>query len=319
MFWLIVDVDTEFDYLRPGYSGDWRRDNPGLTKGVPELLEFFHEREIKATFHVQEQSDPNLSVLFRYPKVYEMIENYGQEISLHVHVMQDDYKTRKKEIATAFQRLKDHGYKITAFRAGWYFTNENTIKILEELGIKYDCSPYKNLPVGPMNWCRIPDSPYHPSYSDVTRVGEAKILMIPITDWRLGISIHRNVDYELELMKKGVEALLSASQEVEQPVILYFTTHSWKPVEVNTASLRMWERKRREKFFDFLSQFEYKTLTVSEAGSLWEEKGYEPYWLKLPNIIGRYISPLKLSRYTWAANHIVPVIRNIKYRVFGRL
>jgi len=312
--WLICDVDTEFDYLRPGYKGDWRRDNPGLTKGVFELLEFFHERGIKATFHIQEQSNPDLSVLLKYPEVYDAIEEYGQEISLHVHVKEEDYNTRKLEIGTALQRLKERGYKISSFKAGWYFTNENTIRILEEFGIRYDCSPYKNTAVGPMNWFNIPDSPYHPSYTDITKIGDAKVLMIPITNSRLGIAIHKNEPYELELMKKGVQALVSVSQLMKQPVIIYFTTHSWKPIEVNTSSFREWERRRREQFFDFVFQFPIKTLTVREAGSLWEKGGYEPYWLKLPDFLKEYIPIYRPSHHLWLAKWLLPKLHSLRYK-----
>ncbi|MFC1962406.1 hypothetical protein ACFLWB_00150 [Chloroflexota bacterium] len=317
--WLITDVDTEFDCLRLGYKDDWRRDNPGLTKGVGELLRFFGERGIRATFHIQEQKDPDLSILVRYPEVLSAVEEYGQEISLHVHVKETDYLTRRVEISTAFQRLKEHGYKVTTFKAGWYFTNENTIRVLEELGIKYDCSPFKNISVGPMNWFNIPDSPYHPSYEDITKAGDARILMIPITNRRLGITINKNEDYELELMKKGVRALVSVSEQMEQPVIIYFTTHSWKPIEVNTTSIREWERERRKRFFDFLLQFPIKSLTVSEAGLLWEQERYEPYQLKLPDILGSLFQAYRPSHYFGLTRWISPKLTSLKYKIRGKL
>lgn len=316
--WLITDVDTEWDYLRPGYRGDWRKDNFGLTKGLPELLHFFHQRGIKATFHVQEQKDPNFSILLRYPEVYQAIEEYGQEISLHVHVKEDDYDTRKLEIGAALERLKKRGYQISSFKAGWYFTNENTIRILEEFGIQYDCSPRKNSIVGPMNWFRIPDSPYHPSYKDITKIGDAKILMIPITNFRLGITIKKNEAYEFELMKRAVQVMVEKSQEMELPVIVYFTTHSWKPIEVNTSSFRWWERERRERFFDFLLNFPIKSLTVKEAGSLWEKEGYDPYWLELPDLLRDYLPIYRLSRYFLFNKWILSKVHSLRYKALGK-
>lgn len=315
--WLITDVDTEFDCLRPGYQGDPKRDNPGLTKGVPELLKFFDQYQIRATFHIQEQRNPEFSILFRYPEVYHMIREYGQEISLHVHVNEEDYNSRKVEISAAFQRLKDKCYPVSSFKAGWYFSNENTIRVLEELGVKYDCSPYKNLVIGPVNWYGIPDSPYHPSYKDITKPGEARVLMLPITNKRLGIEIKKNEDYEFELMKKGVQALVSVSQEMEQPVIIYFNTHSWKPIEVNTSSFRKWEKERRERFFDFLRQFPIKSLTVSEAGSLWEEGMYKPYWLQLPDLLKDYIPRYEIRHHLWLVKRLSPLLAKRKYRKSG--
>ena len=62
MLWLVTDVDTEFDGVRfsgkPKYSAD-----PGLTEGIPHFLEFFAEYNIRATFHIQEQSAPEQSIL----------------------------------------------------------------------------------------------------------------------------------------------------------------------------------------------------------------------------------------------------------------
>lgn len=305
--------------MRPGYRGDWRKDNPGLTKGVIELLQFFQEKDVRATFHIQEQSDQNQSVLLRYPEVYELVQKYNQEISVHVHVKEADYATRKFEIMAAVNRVREHGYNISSFKAGWYFSNENTIRILEELGIEYDCSPLKNSVAGPVRWYNIPDSPYHPSYADITKLGDAKILMIPVTNVRLGIALHRNRKHELELMKKGTEALVSVAENMTQPIILYFSTHSWKPVEADGSGYRNWEMQRRRDFFDFLSQYEIKSLNISEAGRLWKEGSYEPYFLDLPDLLGSYRSPLNPLRHFWLVKNVLSHLYTLKYHLLKGL
>lgn len=317
--WLITDVDTEFDCLRPGYTGDWRKDNPGLTKGVAELLQFFQEKGIRATFHIQEQSDENQSILRRYPEVYELVSKYGQEISVHVHVREAGYAVREREITAAVNRVREHGYNISSFKAGWYFSNENTIKVLEALGIEYDCSPLKNSVTGPVRWYDIPDSPYHPSYADITKVGNAKVLVIPITNTRLGIAIHENKTQESELMKKGTEALVSVAERMAQPVILYFTTHSWKPIEIDGSDYRQWEIQRRNEFFDFLFQYEVKSLSVSEAGRLWKEGGYEPYYIDLPDLLGSYRSPFNPLRHFWLVKNVLSRLYTTKYHLLKKL
>jgi len=317
--WLISDVDCEFDCLRLGYDGNLTQGDPGLTKGVPHLLDFFQRYNIRATFHIQEQANPKFSVLERYPEVYIMIKDYNQEISLHVHVAEEDYETRRFEIGTGLKRQQEHGYEVTSFRAGWYFTNENTIRVLEELGIKYDCSPLKNAAVGPMNWYGIPDSPYHPSYRKVTKEGEARVLMIPITNRRLGITIGKNSEDELELMKKGVKALATVAQDMEAPVVIYFTTHSWKPMEVNSPSLREWELRRREEFFDFLLRFEVKSLTVSQAGKLWEEGEFNSYFLKVPDLLADYFPRYRINHYLWLSRLAAPMRRWLEYRLRGKV
>ena len=316
MLWLVTDVDTEFDYFRfkakPGYTG-----NPGLTDGVPHLLDFFARFGIRATFHMQEQSDPNQSILLRYPKVYEMVREYGQEISVHVHVKEADYATRKFEIGAAVNRMREHGFDISSFKAGWYFSNENTIRVLEELGIEYDCSPLKNSVVGPVRWYDMPDSPYHPSYTDITKAGDAKLLMIPITNVRLGIAIHENRGHELDLMKRGTEALVSVAEKMPQPVILYLTTHSWKPIEADGSGFRKWEMQRRNDFFSFLSQYDVSSLNVSEAGRLWKEGGYVTYTLDLPDLLGRYRSLFNPLRHFWLVRNVLSRLYAIKYYLLG--
>ena len=316
MLWLITDVDTEFDCVRfsgkPRYTGD-----PGLTEGVPHLLEFFDKFGLKATFHIQEQSDPEQSILLRYPQIYDSVQKSGQEISVHVHTKEADYEARKFEITAAVNRLREQGYDILTFKAGWYFSNESTIEILEELGIEYDCSPLKNSVVGSVRWYDMPDSPYNPSYNDITKIGNAKILMIPITNTRLGITIHENRYYEPELMRRGTEALAAVAEEMPEPVILYFTTHSWKPIETDGSGFRDWEVERRNEFFSFLSNYKVESLTVSEAGKRWQEGNYKPYFLNLPDLLGTYRSIFNPLRHFWLVKNVLSRLYTVKYYIFG--
>jgi hypothetical protein len=318
MIWLITDVDVEFDRVRFNGKETKYRGNLGLTKGIPELLDCLNRHEIHATFHLQEQNDPDLSILMKYPEVYDWIKENNHEISLHVHVKEADYKTRKFEIEAGFQRMKNHGFKPSAFRAGWYFTNENTIRVLEELGIRYDCSPLKNSVVGPMRFYDIPDSPYHPDPQNITKVGSAKPLIIPITSSRLGIAIHENKPYESKLMEMGVRILISKSKEIRQPVIIYFTTHSWKFIELN-GSFRRWVLKRLEHFFNFLKNYDFESLKVSEAGKRWEKGDYKPYHLDIPDLVGSYRSVFNPLRHFRLVKHVLSRAYTLKYMITGKV
>jgi len=315
--WLISDVDVEFDGFRHNRF-EAGSNNPGLTEGLPHLLEFFHEHGIRATLHMQEQANAELSIIERYPKLYDMIDDYSQEVSLHVHVKEDTYERRKEEISKGYERLKERGYNVESFRAGWYFTNEATIAVLEELGIKYDASPLKGITIGNKKFYNIPDSPYHPSYDDVTRVGSAKVLIIPVTDVRLGIGIHRDYAYEDVLIEKGIDVLASESHKIKEPVIVYFTTHSWKPL-TSDGKFRKWEIRRREHFIRCLSKYEYETLTVCEAGELWKKNKYEPYFLNLPHNALKIKPWYSFRRYDSLNRYVISNLHVLRYRLFGKL
>jgi peptidoglycan/xylan/chitin deacetylase (PgdA/CDA1 family) len=315
--WLISDVDVEFDRFRYN-KFEAGGSNPGLTEGLPLLLEFFHKHGIRATLHMQEQANSELSIIERYPKLYDIIDDYGQEVSLHVHVKEDTYERRKEEIGAGYERLKERGYNVESFRAGWYFTNENTIRVLEELGIKYDASPLKGITIGNKKFYDIPDSPYHPSYVDVTRIGNARVLIIPVTDIRLGIGIHRESEYEEALIEKGIDALAAESQKIKEPVVVYFTTHSWKPLTPK-GKLREWEARRREYFIRCLSKYEYKTLTVSEAGKLWKKNRYQPYFLNLPHNALKINPWYSFRRYDFFNKYVISNLHVLRYRLFGKL
>ena len=89
------------------------------------------------------------------------------------------------------------------------------------------------------------------------------------------------------------EALVAAD------LIIDLIRASWKPIEVDGSGFREWEIERRNEFFRFLSQYKLRSLTVSEAGRLWREGGYEPYFLNLPDLLGSYRSPLNPLRHFW--------------------
>jgi len=317
--WLITDIDVEFDNLRyhittPG------SENPGLEVGIPAILKLLNKYDINATFHIQEQADVRASVSSKYPVILEKISTFDQEIGIHVHSNRTSYEARKAEISPGIQRLRELGINIFSFKAGWYFTNTETIRVLEELRIKYDCSPFKNTSPGPVRWYNIPDSPYHPSYDDITKIGNAKLLIIPMTNIRLGIAVHKGMASELELMQKGVQLLISESEKIESPVIIYLSCHSWNFTPRNGK-----KRIRKEfieifsKFFSFLQQFQIESHDVMTTGQKWEASGAQPYFLNLPDLLGSYIPWYNPYRYFRLCKYVFSHLTKLKYTLFNKL
>jgi len=315
--WFTIDLDVEFDNER--FGKPYGSKNPGIEKGIPLFLNFFKEFQIPATFHIQEQADVHDSISLRYPHILEAIQEGNHEIGLHVHFEKGyDLESREIEISSGIKRLEERYGKIVSFRAGKYFTNKDTIKILEKYGIKYDVSPYKNTSIGNMRWYDIPDSPYRPSYKDITKIGNAKILMIPITNKRLGIILDSSIP--LELMKKGTKALISESKKIKQPIIIFFSTHSWKCIDPVTNNFRKDIIQRLKEYFEFLKQFSnIEFMNIKTLGERWEQGKFTPYFLSMPDLFGQNFSLFSPRRYFWLSKYFLFCRKYFKYTLFKKI
>ena len=305
MIWLIMDVDTEFDSLR--FNKEMPKpENVGLSRGVRVLLDIFEKYEVNATFHIQEQKKEEISVSSKYPKLIDTILEFGQEIGLHTHLKYADYNFRKEEIKSAMKRLKEIGLQPVSFRAGWYFSNTNTIKVLENAGIKFDCSAFKNTCAGSHNWYGIPDTPYHPDYGDIKKIGKATLLMIPITDVRLGIRIKRPAENEFKLIKKGITVVEEISKIATAPVILYLNTHSWNCYNPN-GTLRSWFVKRLSDTFRFILNLEteVRSFNVKQSGENWLKGRFKPAFLNFPDLLKMYLPFYNPRKYFWFCKHVL--------------
>ncbi len=314
--WFTMDLDVEFDNER--FGKPYGLSNPGIEKGVPLFLEIFKKFQIPTTFHIQEQANPRHSVSLRYPSIIEAIKSQNHELGLHTHFEKGyDSTSREREIASGVKRLEEKYGKIVSFRAGRYFTNEDTVKILEKYGIKHDVSPYKNTSIGNMRWYNIPDSPYHPGYKDITKPGKAKILMIPVTNKRLGVILDGSIS--LDLMKKGTEFLISMSKKFSQPIIIFLTTHSWKFLDPVKGDIRKDVIQRLEEYFAFLQRFNIEFMNVKTLGERWEQGKFSPYFLEAPDLLGRSLSSFSPRRYFWFSKHILFYRKYLKYILFKKI
>jgi hypothetical protein len=315
--WFIIDLDVEFDNER--FGKPYNSKNPGIEKGIPLFLSIFKEFQIPATFHIQEQADVHDSISARYPNILEAIQEGNHEIGLHVHFEKGyDSESREREISSGIRRLEEKCGKIVSFRAGKYFTSEDTIKILEKYGIKHDTSPYKNTSIGNMRWYDIPDSPYHPSYEDITKIGNAKILMIPITNKRLGVILDSSIP--LELMKKGTKILISESEKIKQPIIIFLSTHSWKFIDPVTNNFRKDIIQRLKEYFEFLQQFNnIEFMNVKTLGERWEQGEFTPYFLDTPDLFGQNFSLFSPRRYFWLSKYFLFWRKYFKYTLFKKI
>src|SRR5215471_13884886 len=117
--WVIFDIDTEFDFIRIATSTSYKEKvaqfNPGIENGVPWFLDLIKENKIKATFHIQEQSNKEISFINKYSNLVKDILDNNCEVGLHVHMNKTDRNYRKTELSVAKSRL-DQIIDVVSFR-----------------------------------------------------------------------------------------------------------------------------------------------------------------------------------------------------------
>lgn len=130
--------------------------------------------------------DPMGNTNLYYKEFMHRIPSW-HEFGLHLHFEDAEgrYVEHPRDRAEMIQMGKDMvkqaHVKPTAFRAGSFALLPSDLKYLEDIGILVDCSAipdadYKMF----VDWKGAPSRPYHPSYEDVCRQGEARLLMVPV-------------------------------------------------------------------------------------------------------------------------------------------
>ncbi len=129
--------------------------------GIPKIIEICDKYGAKGLFFV----DIPEIYDYGYDKVCEVVEyiiEKGHDVGVHIHPHHCPNETRHflfdysyeeqyeiiKNCTDAFEKMA--GRKPASFRAGKYGANHDTLRILNELGYKYDFSEYYS-----QKWCGI--------------------------------------------------------------------------------------------------------------------------------------------------------------------
>lgn len=160
------DIDSKFDQAFTRYIyGDTKKGQYGL----PYQLEILRKHSLNCTFFVE----PLFSFRFGIEPLQEivsLIQDAGQSVQLHLHtewldeakeplfpnikekrqhIKYFNFKQQSEIIALGVERLKQAGVlEISAFRAGSFAYDENTIEALKVNDIFIDCS-YNATQFGP--------------------------------------------------------------------------------------------------------------------------------------------------------------------------
>jgi peptidoglycan/xylan/chitin deacetylase (PgdA/CDA1 family) len=265
----LISVDVEEDislYLSKSYKG--------VEEGLPRFLDLLESLALKADFFFT--SD----VCLRYPKIVRRIAEEGHGIGCHGYTHKElwfkTYGRQLRELREATESIERiSGIRPKMFRAPRFSANGRTIKALEELGYRVDSS------VMPGRVTRIfrglfkvqsfegaPKAPYHPSYRDIAREGDASILEVPLTESPVnGITIGAG-----SLNKFGLEKMEEAIELVEQGYII-FLIHPWELIDLGEYYPKLKDRVKEicsndleplRKFFESIHG-EYEICCMSDV------------------------------------------------------
>lgn len=126
---MMLTVDVEFDYA-------WRGDR-SIKTVIPQLLDFFNEYKIKATFFIV------ANLVENHLKIIKKISE-KHEIACHSYTHQILSRLSPREIAfeviESKRLFEKFGFKIYGFRAPFFITPKNWVKYLEKAEYLYDSS-----------------------------------------------------------------------------------------------------------------------------------------------------------------------------------
>jgi hypothetical protein len=220
--YLVIGCDTDPD--RVGFienvSSDtlsWR----GLSEGIPRAKEMLRDIKdvnggppaitwlIRADEQIRHIYGNYNWVLSEFRQTLSDLETSGDEIGWHPHLYKFDPRYK-----IWFQELNDTAWQCdmleTAFnsfdrifpgrpvsvRTGWVYHNNETMKKLDELGVKVDFSAVPGLktlsknnakyPYNIYDWYITPKRPYHPSETDYRRAikeGESELSILEVPNF----------------------------------------------------------------------------------------------------------------------------------------
>lgn len=249
-----VTVDVEEDY------GGWNLVSySGVKDGIPKLLGLFKKLGIKATFFV------NGNVFRKFPQIIMRLLEENHEIALHgPHFSLKGgpilYRKfyAKKRLAKDVQDFANLvGHTPEGFRSAFFIIDIETLKTLGNLKFKYDSSVIPSIRPGRYNLIKAPRCPYHPSSDDPSRVGNLRLLEIPVSVIS-GCRIPISLSYMQFLGYRAFNLLLRL---FKTPYPLVFYLHSYEVSEVAGVLNVPWHvrriyfRKSGEEALRFLTLF----------------------------------------------------------------
>ncbi len=213
MIKVVLTIDVEPDVGKQNsYSG--------ITIAMPRLLDLIEQYDIPFTWFITHDFWDKIDE--KFPSIVRRMAKNG-EIGCHVHFRNEnkeyytDYRFQKELIENATNALRSHGFDVASFRGGALFFNEDTLKILEELGYTVDSSvmpglynkPATGLVVNHKRCTTI--KPYFISREDHCLSGDSEILEVPLL-------VHPRISFKTNMMTLFLASPLNLGSVIKAPV-----------------------------------------------------------------------------------------------------
>lgn len=254
---------------------------PGSEQGLIGLLDLCSTLRLKSTLFVAGR------FAYDYPKILQDAVCQGHEIGTHgwehglnleENFRSTQYNRQKESLYLATKALEEVTHKRpVSFRAPNLWVSETTLRVLEELGYRFDSSvPAKrfDMGLGQVNQFRYFHAPlgaYHPSHQHLAVKGDCPVLEVPPSAFFVPLNM-------TALRILGLKALFWAVYQIaKRSHYLVFYCHPSEFVSPDNQQFRKGEPARHRKrigpqnlallskFLQFIRNLGYDFERICEA------------------------------------------------------
>ena len=198
---LTVDVGPDGASVGAGHTRrpTWEATYTGLGVLMQAIGELEDElgMEIPMTFYIRADSLVR-SQFGSSSRIYDTTRRLlGDAASIHELgwmpqvIVEDQGCVQYEDLNRTYAELNSIGWSIESMRMGDHFHDSTTMQIIDELGVKIDCTALpgrlKHDEGWKLDWLSTPSTAYHPSVLDYRRPGDVSrnVLEIPLTLTRI--------------------------------------------------------------------------------------------------------------------------------------
>jgi hypothetical protein len=212
--------------------------------GLPRLMDLFAKYDVESTFFF------TAHIVKIMPELIDIVNENGHEIACHGYIHEPEYffdgltfEKQLKYLQLARKIIESaSNTTLQSFRGPEARINEDTIRVLEKLGFKYDTSIASQRFDGPLSrgfkkkifWMIAPRRPYYVSLDSIVQEGDSNILEIPISAFIFPF-IGSTMRVSPKITKKLQNFLFRESKRSKNPIVFLF--HPTECIEIDEGLL----------------------------------------------------------------------------------